>query len=320
MVQLASCNHDEKGGLGWEGGVHPGDQTGNEVSILQYNTWDPSVWTGLYRAQDPGVHERIGQAGIQMCRNDHIGYNQADRYSFVNELLKTGNIDLINVDCNTDCSAGTCACTIVAGYSDFPRDLRTNIWDTRVSAYKNADGFGFDVYKDPEHLRQDKFLRSGDILLKDGHVVIVVSDGSEADAPNTKPLYVLECTRYTSVRVSPSEGSSRIAGCPYLGEGNKVDYCDQRGDWTYVRIINKWGWVKTECLERWKDPNEIHVGDEVHFSGGNLYTSSYAAGRPVQVPAFDGVCRQLIPERPHSYYIKGEIFDGWADDDAVFKR
>ena len=40
MVYLASCNHDEAGRLGWEGKSKAGDQTGSEVAIVPYTTWN----------------------------------------------------------------------------------------------------------------------------------------------------------------------------------------------------------------------------------------------------------------------------------------
>jgi len=313
MVYLASCNHDEQGRLGWEGKSKAGDQTGSEVSIVPYNTWDPKVWKAVYRAKDPDVAWRIGQAGIQMCRNDHIGYDQSQRLTFHSELMKTGNIDKISVDCETDCSAGTCACTIVAGYSDFPKDLRTAYWDKYTMAYGKFEKLDDEVYT-----RSDKYLKTGDILLKDGHVVICVSDGELADQYSKIPLYVLKVTGFTPVYTQPKSGGILIKH-PALGKDNLVDYCDETDDMYYVRIINKWGWIPKTKAER-RDPLRTpQLGDRVQFYGGNLYRSC-GGGGPVNVPPFIGTVRAVMGDQfKYPYLISAKAYEGWCSLEDIKK-
>lgn len=308
MVLLASCNHDEAGRLGWEGLSKPGDQTGSEVSLVPYNTWQPLVWKAVYRAEDPEVAWRIGQAGIQMCRNPRIGYDQSQRLTFWEELKKTGNIDLITTDCETDCSAGTCACVRVAGYSDFPIDLRTAVWDARIMQYGKFIRLTEDIYT-----RSDKYLKCGDILLKDGHVVICVTDGDSAEKYSTVPLYVLRMTETTPVRTQPKKVAGILISHPYLGKDNLVDYCDETDDYYYVRIINKFGWIPKEKAER-RDPVKLapNVGDEVVFKGGMLYISA-GGGGGVETPKFYGTVRSvLMGDFNYPYYIHSKSYDGWC--------
>ena len=313
MVFLASCNHDELGRLGWEGKSKPGDQTGSEVSIVPYTTWKPEVWKAVYRAEDPVVAWNIGQAGIQMCRNNNIGYDQSQRMTFLTELLKTGNIDLINVPCSTDCSAGTCACIIVAGYADFTNNLRTAYWDEYIMKYGKFIRFKEDLYT-----RHPDMLRVGDILLKEGHVVIVVQADTDEQF-SMVPKYVLKCTNATWVYRDPITSPSAIyMGHPRLGVDNLVDMCDQTDHFYFVRIIDKFAWVPKENFIR-RDPIiPFQKGDLVKFKGGNLYTSSYEGARGVELGSFKAEITNVV-NGAHPYYIYSRAFDGWADKEALEK-
>lgn len=312
MVYLASCNHDEEGRLGWEGKSRAGDQTGSEVSIVPYSTWNPIVWKAVYRAEDPKVAYNIGQAGIQMCRNNHIGYDQSQRLTFWEQLSKTGNIDLITTDCETDCSAGTCACVRVAGYGDFPNDLRTAYWDDRVMKYGK-----FIKFTDDQYLKKDKYLKTGDILLKEGHVVIVVSDGDQAAKYSDIPRYVLEVNGLTPVYTQPKKGGILLSH-PALGKGNKVDYCDEEGDYYYIRIINKWGWIPKDKADRLVPLPEIKVGDEVKFCGDFIYTSA-GGGSGVRVPNFQGTVKTIATGFRYPYHVLSKSYEGWCSKDELIK-
>lgn len=313
MVFLASCNHDEAGRLGWEGKSKAGDQTGSEVSLVPYTTWNPVVWKAVYRAKDPDVAWLIGQAGIQMCRNPHVGYDQSQRLTFYDEMMKTGNIDDIVVDCETDCSAGTCADIIIAGYSDFPNNLRTAQWD----AYMQKDG-RFECLYDEVYTRSDKYLKVGDILLKDGHVVICVSDGELAEKYSTIPLYVLRVTAPTTVYKQPKYGPILMSH-PLLGKDNLVDYCDEDENFYYVRIIDKWGWIPKGKAERLIPLPEIEVGDKVFFRGDRLYISAGGGGY-VCAPNFEGTLKAKLPDTfKYPCYVSSKAYDGWCEKESITK-
>jgi len=313
MIYLASCNHDEAGRLGWEGKSQAGDQTGSEVSIVPYLTWDPKVWKAVYRAEDPMVAWNIGQAGIQMCRNNNIGYDQSQRLTFYEQLMQTGNIDLISVPCETDCSAGTCACIIVAGYHDFWNNLRTAYWDEYIMKYGK-----FIKFAGEEYTRHPDLLHVGDILLKDGHVVIVV-EAQDPRQHSMTPKYVLKCTKATWVYRDPVAAASNIyMGHPRIGVDNLVDYCDETENFYFVRIINKFAWVPKAAMTR-KDPVIAYEkGDTVVFRGGILYGSSYAASKGIKVKEFLGEITNIV-NGSHPYYIWSYAYEGWADKESIEK-
>jgi len=314
MVILASCNHDEEGRLGWEGKSKPGDQTGSEVSLVPYETWDPKVWKAVYRAEDPMVAWRIAQAGIQMCRNNCIGYDQSHRMTFHDELMKTGNIDKINVPCSTDCSAGTCADIIVAGYHDFPNNLRTAYWDKYCMAYGK-----FRKFDTEEYTRHPDLLEDGDLLLKEGHIVIVASTG-KGQKYNTIPKYVLKCTNRSYVYRSPEAKITNIyVGHPLLGKDNLVDYCDEDGDFYFVRIIDKWAWVPKKNFTR-RDPVVAYkVGDLVRFKGGKLHVSTGESSAWITVPPFKGEIKTIVNGKAYPYYVHAYAYDGWVSKEEIEK-
>lgn len=54
-----------------------------------------------------------------------------------------------------------------------------------------------------------------------------------------------------NVRIGNGSYYPNIAGYPQLGEGNMVEVCDEKGDWAYVRIANKYyGWVAKAYLQK----------------------------------------------------------------------
>ena len=70
------------------------------------------------------------------------------------------------------------------------------------------------------------------------------------------PKYVEMATTLVNVRTGPGAENPNLAVWPRLGEGNKVDYCDERqipsgALWHYVRIAGKYyGWVNSKYLKK----------------------------------------------------------------------
>lgn len=117
MAKIGEARYDEKGNLAFG---KRGDQTGNEVSVRTFGKTGEN-WQWVFRCDDDRVAENMGEAMIQACINDNIGYAQygntdADgRYSLWDEMHKTGNILKITTPCNCDCSALVACCVTIAG-------------------------------------------------------------------------------------------------------------------------------------------------------------------------------------------------------------
>ena len=161
---ISNSGSDERRRI--SGGV-AGDQYGNEWAIIN---WYNRPWTHVLRHPDKIVREKIAELTEQAAKNDNIGYNQANRYSYWNELQKVGfNPSKINVRCDADCSAGVIANTKAVGYLlnlNQLKNLKASYTGDMIRGFKAA---GFEVLTDSKLLVSDKYLLRGDILLYLGH-------------------------------------------------------------------------------------------------------------------------------------------------------
>lgn len=74
--------------------------------------------------------------------------------------------------------------------------------------------------------------------------------------PSKIPKYVEQATTLVNVRTGAGATYPNLKEYPRLGEGNKVDYCDEKkvpggALWHYVRIAGKhYGWVNSRYLKK----------------------------------------------------------------------
>lgn len=148
-----------------------GDQSGKEVCI---RSWYSKPWDMVLRCKDSTKAELMAQACEKACNNPHIGYDQNQRNTLRTQA-KENNWDLskITVDCETDCSAFMSVCAECAGIS-IPYN-GTNAPTTRTMQTAFAKTGYFDVITIKDYLDSDKYLKRGDILVKQGsHTVMVL--------------------------------------------------------------------------------------------------------------------------------------------------
>ncbi len=173
-------------------GGKDGDQTGLEYGVIK---WYSRPWACVLRYENKNqkiqkkVREMIAKVAKAAANNDNIGYDQNERTTYYTELKKVGwKPSKIKVKCEDDCSAGVSAAVIAAGYRCDVADLKkvspNNTTSTLRAALKAA---GFTVLTDQKYLTSDKYLRPGDILLKDGsHTAINLDAGSGVKKSTTK--------------------------------------------------------------------------------------------------------------------------------------
>ena len=109
---IGSARHDENGK--YSGGRN-GDQDGTEVSTQTYYVHSKG-WR-LIRAKDPAVADKLASAMLEACNNNHIGYDQNDRY-IISKVKKYGSLAKISEDCDTDCCDLVRACVYQASGMD----------------------------------------------------------------------------------------------------------------------------------------------------------------------------------------------------------
>lgn len=240
-----------------------GDQTGREVMQQAWSTG--GTWTYVIRPKSETAAKAIAQAMIDACSNNNIGYSQSDRLSLYN-LASANKFKLAKVGkCNTDCSALVSVCCNAAGIK-VPATMYTG---NELALLKDTGKFT--VYTSSDYTKSSSKLRTGDILLRQGHTAIVTS-GAVPFSTATKTTTSTKKTTSTSKSSTSSNSSSlnkkakwvgvvtatklnvrtwagtnysNLKSYPLLYKGNKVDVCDtlkanNGSKWYYIKIAGKY--------------------------------------------------------------------------------
>lgn len=187
-VKISNSGSDENGR--YKGGK-AGDQTGNEWRIRD---WYNRPWNCVLRHPDHNVRATIAHLAVLSANNDDIGYDQNQRQTYWDELVKA-NYDpsKIKTACESDCSAGVVAIVKATGHLLNKPEL-ANIDATYTGNMRSSlSKAGFDVLTASKYVSSDDYLVAGDILLNDVHHVATavtngIYSGEKAKADETMPL------------------------------------------------------------------------------------------------------------------------------------
>lgn len=172
-VKIGHANISENGKINGK----KGDSTGREVTIRD---WCDKEWNVCLRPRSAELAEKSAKACEECCANDNIGYGQADRNSAYESYKKVGKVSKIGLS-NVDNSSFMTLCAIAGGCKKLEYKGNAPTTSTMRKAF-SATG-EYDVFTDKKYLTSDRYLKRGDILLKEGqHTVMVLSDGSNASA------------------------------------------------------------------------------------------------------------------------------------------
>lgn len=167
---------------GRSGGGQSGDQTGKEVYI---RFWYAGNWNVVLRPLSAAAAEKMAAACEILCKGNLVGYDQYQRNSLWDELEKVGwDAARLRTKCGTDCSAFMTACARAAGI-DIPRiamgggQYNAPVTYTMRSAFSSTGAF--QVLTDAKYLASDKYLKRGDVLVREsGHAAMALGDGAQA--------------------------------------------------------------------------------------------------------------------------------------------
>lgn len=225
-VIVGSARIDENGNAT---GGKPGDQkSGKEVSTQKWYEHDKG-WR-VFRAKDPVKAALIGQAMLDACNNDKIGYDQSDRYDLFEEAKKVGfDLNLVDVPTETDCSELVRVCCAFAGIMNLPTSgFRTgNMPENLVATGEFVELTGDKYTKSPDYLGQ------GDILVtkKSGHTVVVLTYGKKYEREIVSGPDMLTVKGYNwNVRTGPATSYKSVG---QLDDGDQVKRVDTT-DWIPV--------------------------------------------------------------------------------------
>jgi peptidoglycan hydrolase-like protein with peptidoglycan-binding domain len=197
-VKIGHASLDERGKAT---GGSAGDQTAKEVCT---RNWYNKGWNVLLRPTSAALAEKSAQACEAACNNSKIGYDQNGRNT-LNTKAKAVGYDLSKItdSCECDCSSLMHVCAIAGGAN---LAYGSNGYTTRTMAAAFAASGNYQKLTASKYLTSDKYLKRGDILVKEGsHTVMVLEDGAQAGADTSTagatPAKKDTVTIYYSVRL-----------------------------------------------------------------------------------------------------------------------
>ncbi len=173
---ISNSGHDENGRYS---GGKAGDQTGKEWAV---RSWYNRPWKCVLRHPEPAVRELLAELAEKAAGNDNIGYDQGQRLTYWNELVKAGyDPAAIRTGCEADCSSGVMANVKAAGYLLNNAKLKGVTVTSTHYMRKTLSDAGFEILTDSKYLTSDSYLLRGDVLLNDGaHTATNLTTGSGA--------------------------------------------------------------------------------------------------------------------------------------------
>lgn len=172
---ISNNGHDENGNIR---GGKPGDQTGEEWEI---RPWYQRGWNCVLRHPNAQVRETMAQLAEKSARNELIGYNQDDRYTYWQHLEASAyDPTKISIACDADCSSGIAAMAKATGYLLNDSKLKGISIFLDTSSIREAFlAVGFQVLTDEKYLTSDTYLLRGDLPLYEGHHICTnLTDGA----------------------------------------------------------------------------------------------------------------------------------------------
>ena len=274
-VTIGHASIDENGKAA---GGKAGDSTKKEVCTIG---WYNGSWHTVLRPKNSAIAEKSAKACEAACANDNIGYDQNQRNT-LNTQAKAKGYDLarITTPCECDCSSLMHVCAI-AGGAKLTYGSNGVTTSTMVNAFVNSGDY--EKLTDSKYLTSDKYLKRGDVLVKKGHTVMSLTDGSSAESSSstTKPsttTTTTTTTKRTKATESPRSGPDKSMEGTYMVTASLLNVRNGAGT-----TPNSYGKDKTILVAIPKGTKVNHYGFYTTVSGtkwlyvqftykGTLYT------------------------------------------------
>ena len=184
---ISNCGHDENNSYA---GGRAGDQTGGEWTVRSWYRYSRG-WDMILRYPDRAVGNLLAELSMQAANNNHVGYDQNQRYTYWQKLQNAGYYpSKIKSDCEADCSSGVLANVKAVGYLlkiKALQNINQDGWTGSMASQLTA--IGFKALTASKYLTSDEYLLPGDILLNElYHTAVNLDAGANAgDTAAAKP-------------------------------------------------------------------------------------------------------------------------------------
>lgn len=176
-IKIGHVSIDENGTIS---GGKVGDQTGKEICVRE---WYNKHWNVYLECTAPALAEKAAKYMEQICADPNYGYDQSQRWTGYNAILKNGG-KVAGAKGGFDCSSLVIACYILAGLKIKPEGYTGNIKNILLATGK------FKVYIEAAYLTSGIYAKRGGIYLLEGHHVVMALEDGEGNKKNPykKPL------------------------------------------------------------------------------------------------------------------------------------
>lgn len=183
MVLIGHASIDERNKTS---GGQSGDSTQKEVCT---RSWYNNGWNLLLRPKSKDIAEKSAHFVEEVCSNKNVGYDQSGRNSLYIQAKNVGfDGSRINVPCECDCSSFMHVSAIAGGANI---QYGSNGATTRTLRNILGNSGYYDILTDSKYLTSDKYLKRGDILVKEGrHTVMVLENGIGVKNVNYTPSII----------------------------------------------------------------------------------------------------------------------------------
>lgn len=207
-MTLANSGHDEN----WKySGGKAGDQTGNEFEIVKFYSYP---WDAAYKPPSKTIGNDMALLAEHAAKNNNIGYDQSQRLTFYNQLMKAKNYDPANIKtkCEGDCSAGVAAIAIAVGKRNGNKKMAAispSCWTGNLGQALVAAGWT--KLTDSKYLNSDQYLDKGWVLINtQNHTAINLTTGSKRNSSTTTTTKPTTSTSTTTVKKKYSAGKYKV--------------------------------------------------------------------------------------------------------------
>lgn len=239
MIGHASV--DEKGKAT---GGKAGDSTKREVCT---RNWYKGGWHTVLRPKNRNMAERAAVACEAACANNQIGYDQKQRNTLHTQAKVVGyDLAKIATACECDCSSLMHVCAI-AGGANLSYGANGVTTRSMVTAFVNSGDY--EKLTDAKYLTSDKYLLRGDILVKNGHTVMNLTDGEETKKdklPVTGVWDAVTTTRLQEIFGTTVDGEISNQFAKY-----KDDNPGLTGGWEWHKKPNGKGSSLIKAMQKW---------------------------------------------------------------------